>query len=217
MSRLCVIMAALAGLVAGLPAAGQTAADSTAPAGKYHLDPTETHVLYKVSHLGFSSTIGLFTRFDAELQFDPKQPETMVLNASVDVTSLETNYQDPKVDFNAIITGPDLLDAKRFPAMTFHSTKVALSGPFSAEVTGDLTLHGVTKPVVLHVIFNGGYAPNDMDPGGARVGFSASGSLMRSDYGMDMGLPAPGTTMGIGDRVDIIIEAELVNPDASKQ
>ena len=215
MRRLSLIAAALVGLAA-MPAAGQTAAESTAPAGTYHLDPTETHLLYKVSHLGFSSHIALFTRITGELQFDPAHPEAMTLAATVDASSLETNYPDPKTDFNAILTGPDLLDAKQFPSMTFQSTKVALTGPFSADVTGDLTLHGVTKPLTLQVTFNGGYAPNDMDPGGARVGFSATGSLMRSDFGMDMGIPEPGTTMGVGDKVEIIIEAEFLNPDAPK-
>ncbi|MEO8244897.1 MAG: YceI family protein [bacterium] len=214
MRRMSMIAAALLGLGATFPAAAQTAAESTAPAGTYHIDPTETHILYKINHLGFSSSIALFTRFTGELHFDPLNPEAMTLAASVDLTSLETNYPDPKTDFNAIITGPDLLDAKQFPTMTFDSTKVALTGPFSAEVTGDLTLHGVTRPLTLQVTFNGGYAPNDMDPGGARIGFSAIGSLMRSEFGVDMGIPEPGTTMGIGDKVDIIIEAEFLNPDA---
>ena len=121
------------------------------------------------------------------------KPDAMTLEATVDATSVETNYQDPKTDFNA-----------------------ALTGTYSADVTGDLTLHGVTKPVTMHVTFNGGYAPNEMDPSGARVGCSATGSLMRSDFGITMGLPDPGKTFGIGDKVDFIIETELLNPDAAK-
>ena len=216
MRRMFLIILALIGLSASVPAAAQTAADSTAPAGSYHLDPTESHLLYKIDHLGFSSSIALFTRFTADLQFDPAQPEAMTLAATVDVTSPETNYPDAKTDFNAIVTGPDLLNGKQFPGMTFQSTKVALTGRFSADVTGDLTLHGVTRPLTLQVTFNGGYAPNDMDPSGARIGFSATGNLLRSQFGLDMGIPAPGTTMGVGDRVDLIIEAEFVNPDAKK-
>ena len=209
------IIACFIGLAAQ-PGLAQTAGDSTAPAGTYHLDPLESHLLFRVNHLGFSTSMAIFKGLEATLQFDPAKPAAMMLEATVDATSVETNYQDPKTDFNAILTGPDLLDAKAHPTITFHSTKIALTGAFSADVTGDLTLHGVTKPVTLAVTFNGGYAPNDMDPSGARVGFSATGSLLRSDFGITMGLPEPGKTFGIGDKVDFIIETELLNPDAAK-
>jgi polyisoprenoid-binding protein YceI len=100
--------------------------------------------------------------------------------------------------------------------MTFQSTGVTLTGDRTAEVTGDLTLHGVTKPVTLSVTYNGGYGHFPLDPGGARIGFSATGSLNRSDFGMPWGIPAPGSTIGVSDRVDIVIEAEFINPDAPR-
>jgi polyisoprenoid-binding protein YceI len=83
-------------------------------------------------------------------------------------------------------------------------------------VTGDLTLHGVTLPVTLAVTYNGGYGATDFDPAGARIGFSVTGSLMRSAFGMGFGVPAPGTEFGVGDEVKIIIEAEFTNADAVK-
>lgn len=83
-----------------------------------------------------------------------------------------------------------------------------LTGRNTARVTGDLTLHGVTRPVVLETSFNGGYAPGAIDPMGARIGFSAHGFLRRSDFGMGYGVPAKGTNMGVGDRVEILIETE---------
>ena len=89
-----------------------------------------------------------------------------------------------------------------------------LTAPDKAAVTGNLTLHGVTRPITLRVTFNGGYAPQSFDPGGARIGFSATGTLFRSDFGMGFGVPAPGTTLGVGDAVEIVIEAEFINPDA---
>ena len=141
------IVAGFIGLTA-LPGLAQTARDSTAPADTYHLDPLESHLLLRVSHLGFSSSMAIFTRLNATLQCDPMKPDAMTLEATVDARSVETNYQDPKTDFNA-----------------------ALTGPCSADVTGDLTLHGVTKPVTMRVTFNGGYAPNDMDPGARASGF----------------------------------------------
>ena len=80
------------------------------------------------------------------------------------------------------------------------------------EVSGTLTLHGVTRPIVLAATYKGGYAgmPN-MDPQ-ARVGFSANSSFKRSDFGITFGVPAPGTTMGVGDLIDFAIEAEFTGP-----
>jgi len=87
-----------------------------------------------------------------------------------------------------------------------------MTGAKSMEISGSLTLHGVTRPIVLTATFNGGYPgiPN-MDPN-ARVGFSAHGSFKRSDFGMAYGVPAPGTTVGVGDLIDFSIEAEFSGP-----
>jgi polyisoprenoid-binding protein YceI len=138
----------------------------------------------------------------------------MTLTATVNPASVETHYPDPEIDFNATIAGPEFLDAAQFPAITFTSTIVTLTGTETADVTGDLTLHGVTLPLTLQVTYNGGYGANDFDPGGARIGFSATGSLMRSAYGIGYGIPAPGTEFGVSDEVKIIIETEFSNPDA---
>ena len=85
----------------------------------------------------------------------------------------------------------------------------SITGPHAARVTGDLTLHGVTRPVMLEVTYNGGYPPASFDPGGARIGFSAHGTLSRSAFGLSTGVPAPGTSFGVGDEVDIAIETEF--------
>lgn len=76
---------------------------------------------------------------------------------------------------------------------------------------GDFTLHGVTQPVSLDVRFNGGYPGQPMEPQ-ARIGFSARGSIERSDFGIAMGLPAPGSQLGVGDEVEIVLEAEFLGP-----
>ncbi len=133
----------------------------------------------------------------------------MKVEATVDPRSLTLPH--PPAGFFKELTGPQWLDAGKFPAITFHSTSVELTGPKTAKVTGDFTLHGVTKPVVLDVIFNGGYAGHQMDPH-ARIGFSATGKLKRGDFGVAFGIPAPGTTMGVGDEVDVAIEAEFSGP-----
>lgn len=179
------------------------------PAGTYHIDRGHTRILFRVSHLGLSNFTALFTDYDATLTFDPVNPVAMTLTATIDAGSVETHYPDPALDFNAVVAGPEFLDAAQFAAITFTSSTVAPTGDMTADVTGDLTLHGVTQPVILQVTFNGGYGPTDFDPGGARIGFSATGQIMRSDFGMGYGVPAPGTNFGVSDRVEIIIEAEF--------
>lgn len=189
-------------------------APSIPPAGTYTTDPAHTRVSISLDHLGFSTYTFYFRKFEGTLIFDPDKPETMQLTASVDPASVETLYPDATYDFNGVISGEQFLDARKFPELTFKSTRVRLTAPHEAAVTGDLTLHGITRPVTLHVRYNGGYAGNPLDPGGARIGFSAEGAIFRSDFGMGFGIPAPGTTMGVGDLVALHIETELNNPDA---
>ena len=86
-----------------------------------------------------------------------------------------------------------------------------MTGANTVRIHGDLTLHGVTRPIVLAATFNGGYAGHPMDPN-ARIGFSAQATLRRSEFGITYGIPAPGTTMGVGDEVDVVIEAEFTGP-----
>ena len=203
------VWCAVLGIFCGLAAAAQ---DLPPPvAGDFTLDPGHTRLIFKVSHLGFSNYTALFTDLSADLTFDPDAPETMSVRARVKAASLETHYPDPSLDFNAVLTGPDFLDASQFPDITFTSTKVALTAPQEADVTGDFTLHGVTRPLTLHVRYNGGWGDMPLDAG-ARIGFSAQGAFLRSDFGVGYGVPAPGTTLGVGDKVEIILEAEFIKP-----
>ena len=133
----------------------------------------------------------------------------MSVTATIDPTSIA--HDNPPAGFLAQLAGPEFLDAGKFPQMSFRSTKVAPTGADSADVTGDLTLHGVTRPVTLKVVYNGGYPGMALDPH-ARTGFSAHGALNRSDFGLSGGLPPAGTTFGVGDRVDIAIETEFLGP-----
>ncbi|WP_127049778.1 YceI family protein [Pseudorhodobacter sp. E13] len=209
-------------LFAAVIAFGLTAAPLRAqdlpppPAGHYTLDLGHARLLFRVDHLGISKYTAMFTRFDAELQFDPAAPEAMALRVTVDPASVETHYPDAGLDFNAVLAGPEFLDAAQFPQMEFISTKITRTGENTADVTGDLTLHGVTAPVVLATVFNGGYGANSFDPGGARIGFSATGNLLRSAFGIGYGVPAPDSDFGVSDRVEIIIEAEFSNPEAKQ-
>ncbi len=182
-----------------------------APAGSYTLDKAHSSLIFRVNHLGFSHFTARFKRWDATLAFDPTDPASMSVTATIEPLSLETDYPDPKFDFNAMLTGAEWLNAAAFPKMTFTSTKVEMTGADTAKLTGEMGLHGITHPVTLDVKFNGGYAGHPLDPHG-RIGFSAHGSLNRSDFGIAFGVPAPGTTMGVSDEVEIIIETEFNGP-----
>ncbi|HZZ32068.1 MAG TPA: YceI family protein, partial [Phenylobacterium sp.] len=139
------------------------------------------------------------------LKFDPAAPAAMAVEATIDPTSLELNT--PPAGFHDELMGKNWFNAATFPAITYRSTKVEVTGPNTARVTGDLTLHGVTKPVVLDVTYNGGWPANAMD--GARVGFSGHGVFKRSAFGIGYGVPAPGSNMGVSDEVEVAIETEF--------
>ncbi|HLQ08572.1 MAG TPA: YceI family protein [Steroidobacteraceae bacterium] len=180
------------------------------PAGQYHLDKSHASLQLRVSHMGFSTYTTRFSRFDAELTFDPARLTAARVVTTIDAASLEMD--EAPTECIDIVKGPQFLDTAKFPKIVFRSERVRVTGGKSLEISGTLDLHGVTRPIILTATYNGGYPgmPN-MDPH-ARVGFSAHGSFKRSDFGMAYGVPAPGTTMGVGDLIDIAIEAEFSGP-----
>lgn len=178
-------------------------------AGEYKLDPAHSTVIFKIDHLGFSKYTAHFTKFDATLNIDPASPSTARLTATIDPNSLQLNA--PPKGFDAEIKGPAYLDTKKHTQITFVSTAIDLTGPDRAKVTGDFTFNGVTKPVTLDVKFNGGWAGIPPEPF-ARLGFSATGMFNRSDFGLEVDLPPPGTKMGVGDAVEFAIETEMKGP-----
>lgn len=180
-----------------------------APAGDYRLDKSHASLTFRVDHLGFSIYTARFTALDATLKFDPKNPAASVFEGKVDPNSLDV--PSPPTGFLDDLRGPQWLDTGKYPEITFRSTKIELTGPNTANVTGDFMLHGITKPLTLAATFNGGYAGHPYDPNG-RIGFSANGSLKRSDFGIAYGIPAPGTKMGVGDEIQVALEAEFTGP-----
>ena len=197
--------------VAAAPAAAPAMAPIGAPpAGAYKLDKAHASLILRASHLGFSTYTTRFSRFDADLTFDPKDIAASKVQVTIDATSFEMDSA-PQFCLN-IMKGPQMLDTAKYPQILFKSESVRMTGPKSMQISGELTLHGVTRPIVLTASYNGGYSgmPN-MDPH-ARVGFSAHGSFKRSDFGIAYGVPAPGTTMGVGDLIDFSIEAEFSGP-----
>lgn len=185
-------------------------APSMPPAGDYHLEKAHASLIMRVNHLGFSTYTTRFSRFDSELSFDPNQITSSKVSTTIDADSFEMDGA-PTMCLD-IMKGQQMLDTKKFPKILFKSEKVRMTGAKTMEITGAFTLHGVTRPMVLKATYNGGYAGMpQMDPQ-ARVGFSAHGQFKRSDFGIKFGVPAPGTTMGVGDLVDFSIEAEFVGP-----
>ena len=193
-------------------AAAPAEAPVDVPAGAYTIDPSHTSILFRVDHLGFSNYTARFKKATANLQFDPNNLAASTVTVVVDAKSLETDFPDPaKVDFNAELLGEGWLNGVKFPEITFRSTSVEPTGARTMRINGELTLRGVTRPMVLDARFNGGYRGHPMDPN-ARVGFSAKGVLKRSEFGITYGIPAPGTTMGVSDEVNVIVETEFSGP-----
>jgi polyisoprenoid-binding protein YceI len=204
------------GLVIDLSGAPETTAPSAMtamaapPAGAYKLDKSHASLVLRASHMGFSTYTTRFSRFDADLTLDPKNLPASKVVTTIDALSFEMDAA-PQMCLD-IMKGPQMLDTAKFPQIVFKSESVRMTGAKSMEISGTLTLHGVTRPMVLTATYNGGYAgmPN-MDPQ-ARVGFSAHGSFKRSDFGITYGVPAPGTTMGVGNLIEFAIEAEFTGP-----
>jgi polyisoprenoid-binding protein YceI len=210
-----VFIALACGLFRPALSAETAPAAAALPAGIYRLDPTHASLVFRVNHLGMSNYTAGFGAFDAELELDPADPASSRVTATIDPRSLQ--LPNPPEGFLATLLGREWFDAAAFPEITFASTAIEVTSPNTARVTGDLTLHGVTLPVLLDATFNGGYAGHPMDPAGSRIGFSAQGSLERSAFSMGLGVPAPGTTLGVGDMVAFTIEAEFTRPKDEKQ
>lgn len=180
-----------------------------APSGAYTLDKAHATLIFRVDHIGFSNYTAQFKRFDAKLDFDTANPAKSKVTATIDPGSLDV--ATPPAGFVDILLGAQWLNVVKFPAMIFQSTKVELTGPNKARITGELAWHGAKRPVTLEATFNGGYAGHPYDPQ-ARIGFSARGSLKRSEFGVKEGVPPPGSKMGVGDNVEFVIEAEFNGP-----
>jgi polyisoprenoid-binding protein YceI len=220
--RLALAICTIASLTTGpLPGHVLMAADrivpaaTEVPAGTYVLDRNHASLIFRVNHLGLSRYTARFTRFDASLRLDPADPAASSVTATIDPSSIETDNPDPTLDFDHQLQNPDWLNTARFPQMTFRSTRLELTAPERARLVGQLELHGVTREVALNVIFNGGYASNPLDPSGSRIGFSAQGTLRRSDFGIAEGIPPPGSRFGVSDEVEILIEAEFTRPTSA--
>ncbi|GGD97669.1 polyisoprenoid-binding protein [Aureimonas endophytica] len=192
-------------VIAGSMLLGLSAASAQTvgvPSGTYVADPLHTNVLWTVSHFGTSNYIGRFSKIAATLELDAKEPAKSKLTATIDPASVDTNYPAKDKDFNKEIESNMFIDAATFDTIKFVSTKIETTGNDTGKITGDLTFHGVTKPVVLDVKMNAALNPHPMSKKPV-VGFSATGSFKRSDFGV-AALVGP-----VGDEVKLTIETEF--------
>jgi polyisoprenoid-binding protein YceI len=167
-----------------------------ADAADYEIDPSHTHILFMVDHLGFSKMVGLFSDMSGTIGFDAANLAASKLSVSIKTASLQTQFGPRDSD----LKGADWFNVAEFPEMTFVGTSYAKNNDKTGTVTGNLTLLGVTKPVTLDVTFNStGISPAS---GRETVGFSARGSFNRADFGLKTFAPM------IGDKVDLVIETE---------
>ncbi len=162
----------------------------------YRFDPSHTNIVWSANHFGFSSPSGKFTKSEGSIIFDSLNPQESSVEITIDTSSIETGDRE----FNNHITGVDFLDAARYPTAKFVSNKILLTGAKTAKITGNLTLHGVTKSVVLETRMNK-LALNPFTQK-KTMGISVATIIKRSDFNIDYGIP------GISDEVKIKIEAE---------
>lgn len=182
------VLAALALMT--FPLAAANAADT------YTLDPNHTTVIWKATHFGFSQPHGLFPLVEGTVTLDETAPASSKVNVTIKTANIATGI----AKFDEHLKSKDFFDVEKYPTATFKSTKVVPTGDKTAKVTGDLTLLGVTKPVTLDVVFNhkGAHPMTQKQT----VGFTATGMIKRSEFGINYALPA------VSDDVPLTIEAE---------
>jgi len=192
-------------------AASAAGADINAPSGAYKNDPYHSSLTFKILHMGLSNYTARFTKFDVALNLDAAKLGSSSVTVNIDPTSVRTDYSgdfkaghkdSPFKSFDEEIARSDkFLNTDKFPTITFKSTKVTQTDK-TLKVTGDLTFLGVTKPVTLLGSVVGSVEKHPYMGKGV-VGFSATGTVKRSEWGM------VGTQAFLGDDVTIIFEGEF--------
>jgi polyisoprenoid-binding protein YceI len=171
---------------------------SDVPSGEYGLDLHHAYITFSYSHMGFSTPSVGFREFDATLNLDSNDLENSSIEVVIDTASIESM----KEDFNGHLTGGDFFDTASFPQATFTSTKIESTGADTFNVTGNLTIKDVTRPVTLAAkLNNAAMHPMQKVP---TVGFSAETTIMRSEFGLGKYVP------NVGDEVTIHVTAEMM-------
>ena len=188
-------------MLAGLLGAAMSA--QAAPV-TYKLDPGHTMVLFSWSHFGFSNPVADIGIGDGTVVFDQQDPSKSSVDVTMPLSNLDTHV--PALDKH--LKEADFFDADKYPTITFKSTSVQSVGGKHYKVTGDLTVHGVTKPVVLNATLNN-IGPHPMT-GAQSIGFNATGTLKRSEFGLGAYVPK------VSDEIQLTITTEGSVPKAGK-
>lgn len=165
-------------------------------AGNYTVEPSHTQILFAYDHMGFTNNMGLISAPTGTLTLDPKNPAAAKVSVTIPVANLKTGI--PKLDEH--LMKADFFDSAKFPTATFVSTSVKVEGT-TADISGNLTIKGVTKPVVLDATFYGAGKGVPQMGGKENVGFNATTMIKRSDFGMGYGVPM------VGDEIELKITA----------
>lgn len=175
---------------------------ATAEPVKYTLDSSHSQVVFTYDHLGFSQTTGMFSGFEGEIMFDKENPENSSVSVEIPASSIITGWDKRTAHFSS----DDFLGVEANPVVTFNSTAIKTTGEDTAEITGDLTMNGVTKPVTLDAKLNKvGDHPMANKPW---AGFDATATIKRSEW--DMGMFAP----NVSDEVELKISVEAQQADS---
>jgi polyisoprenoid-binding protein YceI len=199
--RVFVLIAVLS-LMLVLPAAAQLQ-PKNAPSSNvqtWNIDPAHTAAQFSVRHLGISTVRGAFTKVSGSVQYDPSDPTKTTIEATIDANSVDTRVEKRDNDLRS----PDFFDVAKYPTLIFKSKRVETAGAGKLKLVGDLTIHGVTKEVVLDV--DGPSAPIKDPRGNLHMGVSATTTVNRKDFGVN------GAAAAVGDDVPITIDMELVRP-----
>ena len=169
---------------------------SFAEAVKYQIESNHAYVVWFANHFGFSNQSGKFSDVSGEIIFDEAKPA----NSSVDVTIKIASLVTGLAKFDQHLKSADFFDAEKFPTAKFMSKKIKVIGKDKSKIEGDLTIHGVTKTVVLDAKMNkSGVSAITQKP---TIGFSATAEINRSEFGLEYAIP------GVADKVKLVIEAE---------
>ena len=174
----------------------------------WNIDTAHSQITFTVRHMVFAKVRGRFGKWAGTLQLDPQDLGRSRVEVTIDAASIDTS--DATRDGH--LKSPDFFDAARFPELKFTSRSVETRGPDKARITGDLTLHGVTREVALDAEVAG----RGKDPwGNERIGFSATGSLDRTHFGLAWNQALEAGGLLVGTRVDIEIDLQAVQPKAA--
>jgi polyisoprenoid-binding protein YceI len=175
---------------------------STVRAEIYGFDKAHSQVGFAVRHI-LSPTHGEFKDYDGTVHFDPAKPEDSKISVTIQVDSIST---DNDMRDHHLKT-PDFFDAATYPTITFKSTKITAAGDNKYSVEGDLTMHGVTKPVVLDTTYDG----SDVMMGAKIAGFSATTKIDRRDYGISFNKVLDSGNLMVGNDVTITLDIALMD------